>query len=536
MYIFRRMFKFAAVAAAACVIVACSSDKDKNTLPSKGNMIPDDAVIAMKVDLDQLWNKALGDQDSDVRSYWNMGKSMLSMSAGELGEMGDVVKQIVKDPSTSGLCVDEPMVVSFAADIKDVNFEEFDVDVCLVALLDDSNAFVKVADAFMAVANEEGELGMTKEIVSDSYTYYSCPVEEDVTLDLGVFAEAAVLRLKANTISQNQGLKENMLELFADGGPDNTEGLDAFYASKGDMALWLDFETVLDMALPILENENPGVTAQLEAYMPMYENASMVSELTFKDGQTVLQFMIFGSEEMKKYGQKFNAVSSDKFFQYIPRTSAMVMNFAFADMPGLVEEFSKMGPDYAEAIELLKENLGIDEELLAGLPGVITLALSVNSVDQDVTPGIYFIMDCKENVWEFAKTYLDMYAEDCGNDTYVIEDMCVITYNNDTLYAMDMASYNDGEVYDSFLNSPHAKDIAKGGFVFDLAAFPEDILDSLAEEFDYEMSGSELLEYVSSVVVTVSDDHMTSTLEVNMDDKEHNLLEKLVLYVISSAF
>ena len=101
---------------------------------------------------------------------------------------------------------------------------------------------------------------------------------------------------------------------------------------------------------------------------------------------------------------------------------------------------------------------------------------------------------------------------------------------------MDMASYNDGEVYDSFLNSPHAKDIAKGGFVFDLAAFPEDILDSLAEEFDYEMSGSELLEYVSSVVVTVSDDHMTSTLAVNMDDKEHNLLEKLVLYVISSAF
>ena len=536
MLIFRRMFKYAAVAAAACMIAACSGDKGKNTLPSKGNMIPDDAMFAMKVNVDQLWNKALGDQNSDIRNYWSMGKSMLAMSAEELGEMGDVVKQIIKDPAASGLCMDEPMVISFAADIKDVDFEDFDVDVCMVALLDDSNAFVKVADAVMAVANEEGELGMTKEIVSDSYTYYSCPVEEGVTMDLGVFAEAAVLRLKANTISQDQGLKASMLDLFADGGPDATEGLEAFYASKGDMALWIDFETALDMVLPILENEQPGVTAQLEAYMPMYENASMVSDLTFKDGQTALQFMLFGSEEMRKYAQKFNAVSSDKFFQYIPRTAAMVMNVALADMPELVDEISKMGPDYAEALELLEENLGIDEELLAGLPGVITLALNVNSVDQEETPGIYLIMDCKENVWEFAKTYLDMYAEDCGNDTYVVEDMCVITYNNDTLYAMDMVSYNDGEIYDSFLNSPYAKDIAKGGFVFDLTVFPEDMLDSLAEEFDYEMSGSELLEYVSSLVVTMSDDHMTSTLTLNMEDKEHNLLEKLVLYVISSAF
>ena len=193
MFDFRKTIKLLSVAAAAILMVSCGNKGEKATSATKGNMIPDNAVIAMKVDADQLWNKALGDEGSDMRNYWNMGKSMLSMSAGELGEIGDVVRKVLKDPAALGVCMEEPMVLSVAADLVDVYNEEVDVEVCLVALLDDSGAFVNVVDAVMDVANEEGELGMSKEVVSDSYTYYSAVIDEGVSLDLGVSAESAVL-------------------------------------------------------------------------------------------------------------------------------------------------------------------------------------------------------------------------------------------------------------------------------------------------------------------------------------------------------
>ena len=76
----------------------------------------------------------------------------------------------------------------------------------------------------------------------------------------------------------------------------------------------------------------------------------------------------------------------------------------------------------------------------------------------------------------------------------------------------------------------------ENGAVVDLEVLPASLLDSLASEVEYYMTGRELLEYVNSVVITSSDDHMQATLTLNMGDKEHNLLEKLVLEAVSNIF
>ena len=532
MFDFRKTIKLLSVAAAAILMVSCGNKGEKATSATKGNMIPDNAVIAMKVDADQLWNKALGDEGSDMRNYWNMGKSMLSMSAGELGEVGDVVRQILKDPAALGVCMEEPMVLSVAADLVDVYNEEVDVEVCLVALLDDSGAFVNVVDAVMDVANEEGELGMSKEVVSDSYTYYSAVIDEGVSLDLGVSAESAVLRIKADMTSKNQDLKTSMLGLFAEGGPERTEGIDAFYASKADLAMWMDFEGVIEMARPVLESEEPAVIAQLDEYMPMYEGASMVSDLTFKDGQTVLQISMFGSEQMKAYSAKYNAVSSDKYFDYLPATSALVVNVALKDFAGLVSEMCKSNKELADGFEYLEEELGIDDELLAGFPGVITFALDGQGLGDRQIPGMVLLMDCEENVWEFIETYLEMYAEEVKPDEYNLLDMFYIAYADGTLSAASDMEVSIASFGDTILS----RQLEKGGMIFDLASLPPHILNDFAQEIDGSISGEELLEYLSSVVLTNTPDHMTATLTLNMDDKEHNLLEKVLLYAVNSAF
>ena len=60
MFGINRMFKLVAVVAASVMIVACGQDKEKVSAASENNMIPDNAVFALKIDAQQLWEKALG--------------------------------------------------------------------------------------------------------------------------------------------------------------------------------------------------------------------------------------------------------------------------------------------------------------------------------------------------------------------------------------------------------------------------------------------------------------------------------------------
>mgnify|MGYP003305049382 FL=1 len=69
-----------------------------------------------------------------------------------------------------------------------------------------------------------------------------------------------------------------------------------------------------------------------------------------------------------------------------------------------------------------------------------------------------------------------------------------------------------------------------------LEVIPIELLDYLASEIDIFMDGEDLLGYVTSLVVDTSDDFMSATVTLNMGDKNHNLLEKLVLTAVQSAF
>jgi hypothetical protein len=81
---------------------------------------------------------------------------------------------------------------------------------------------------------------------------------------------------------------------------------------------------------------------------------------------------------------------------------------------------------------------------------------------------------------------------------------------------------------DSFAETALAKEIQNGGVVMNLEALPIPVLDMFAKEIDANMSGEELLDFVSSVVVASYNDNMSAKLILNMGDKQHNFLEKLI--------
>ena len=166
------MFKPAAAAAVTLVMVSCAGDDIPTA--SEGNMIPDNAVFAVQVNAGQLWDKALGAPGSEARQLWELSKKSLPLVASSLGEIGTLVNDVVSDPAKIGLCMDKPMVLSFSADMNNFADEQAAGEACLVALLEDSEAFVKTVDSVLKLVRDETGVVISKEEVGSSYAYYSC--------------------------------------------------------------------------------------------------------------------------------------------------------------------------------------------------------------------------------------------------------------------------------------------------------------------------------------------------------------------------
>lgn len=520
--------KLTAVVAVVLGVVACGGDKKSGAqLATKDNMIPDNAVVAVKVMPEQLWEKALGDPDSQARQLLNMMKVGLSMSAGELGELGDDISSIMKDASSLGLDLTAPVVISLSGDLEKIETEEASVEMCMVALLSDKDAFVSLLDATLDFAEDNAGFEVKKS-TDAGFAHYELYAEEGAYFDLAVTSESVIFRFSYDTLSESKNLKKSMSELFADGG--KKAGVEEFYASKADLAVWGDFAGLMNTVMPALEMADAAEVQMLKEYLPMYEDASMMVTLNFEDGATVLEMMMKGSEAMIATAQKYNAAASDTYFKYLPATSVFVANFAIKDFPGLIDEICQSNPEYKETFEYLKESMGIDEEFLAGFPGLITIALDGYGIDRKEVPGFVAFMECSETVWDFAAGFLGEVAEQVGTNQYNVNDMFYVAYEEPAIIIVEketLARSFDGTA-SSFANVPLASEISKGGFVINVDAIPGYLLDSLADELEMDFTGDDLLEYLSSVVVTSSDDHMSAKVILNMNDKEHNLLEKVV--------
>lgn len=532
MFSFKRFLQMAAVAVSVLMMTsACGNESG----PAKGNMIPDNAVMAVKVSADQLFNKALGDENSPIRDYWNMAKSGLSGQMHGYGELGDIARQALKNPAMLGVNTVEPVVVSCAYDLKYIAYGDPAVDLYMVALLDDRDAFTGVIDAAMAYVNEELELGVSKEELDGSYTYYQLFSEDEIAVGLGVTAKAAVLRVKVDPTVSNVDIKGTMQTLFANGGPKKTDALKEFYAASSDVAAWMDMNATVNSIMPLLEEEDEYAAAQLKPYISMYEGAAMFADLTFKNGQTVAGYHLYGSKELTDLAKKFNKPASDKYLKLMPATAAVAVNIAIKDFPGLVDYMCESNEELKQMYDSIVNEFGFDEKLLEGFPGTISFALDGTDLDDRDVPGFMVCLESDKKVWNYAETYLSEVADSQGDDTYSIDDEVYFLYEDGHITIVDAETMLSAPMAGthSFADTELGAAIKKGGFVINLASLPGDeLVKFVRRELGLRMTRKQILECCSSIVVATSEDFMSATLTLNMNDKEHNLLEKIILSAV----
>jgi hypothetical protein len=523
--------------AAALAVVCAVFANDANAMPSKGNMIPDKAVMAVKVSPDQLFNKALGDEMSPVRAYWNMLKSALYGELSELGSVGETAKQYLKNPALFGINLVEPVVVSCTCDMESFIEENPACELYAVALLDDRDAFINIIDLLMAYAGDAMPVPVTKEELTAFYTYYDIYKEDEVSVDLAVTANAAILRLKVDPTQNFSGLKASMLNLFLSSGPAKTEGLKAFYAVPSDFAIWMNLDGAVDSLMPLLAEAEPEAAAAILPYVEMYEGSSCLIDLNFLPGKTVLSTRVFGSDVLKENMTKYFTVPSDKYLKSMPASSAAVVNLAIKDFDALVKDLCAQNVEVQTLFEELEAEYGFDKALLAGFPGTLTLAAHPISVYDQYDVAAKLCVECDGNVWEYAELYLDVLAENAGPNKYLVEDQVYVTYADDRA-ALEYNWYHPVVAEYSFAETELAAQIKNGGCVINLAAFPDELLLTLFEEFAEELgvtlTRQQILDICSSIVYSLSDDFMGASFTLNMNDKEHNLLEKALLTIVQN--
>ena len=141
-------------------------------------------------------------------------------------------------------------------------------------------------------------------------------------------------------------------------------------------------------------------------------------------------------------------------------------------------------------------------------------------------------MECDRNVWETLESYIYEVADNVDYDLYSIDNQYYIGYVDGAIMMMDASTRYRMEYgyVDSFDTTDLAWEIRKGGMALNLEALPYYVLDQ--EEF--RLSGYDILEFVSSVVVTTSPDFMSATIKVNMGDPYQNFLSKIVNFALES--
>ena len=552
MKIFNGLLKLSAVAAAVLGMNACGSNsseassnaswdsvvagsaeaqKKLELIPSY-DMIPDNAVLAVKVMPGQLFDKTLGDPGSQGYELWEDFRDEIIAVLYSEDDMSGMLAGLIESPEFFGVSMDEPIVLSFAGNFDNVMRDEAAMEIFLTTRVADRGRFEAFVNMVLARIDSDEEV--KKQVVNSTYTHYEIAKDnrDGVALDMALMGDIVVARFTADTIDGISDLKTSMQSLFANYGPKKTEGLLDFYASQADMAVWIDLERGIDLVLPVLKAQDPTTAAQLEQFMPLYKGASFVTDLTFMDGKTVLEMRTFGSDALKANAVKYNTSSSDKFFNHLPYTSAVVVNVAIKDFPGLVDQLCATNADYAEAFEMLELYAGLDKSVYAGFPGVMTMALDGEGLDDRDIPGFALCMECKENVWDLIREYLGEIASKVGANKYSIQGEVYVSYNGDAVIMTDKNTERKiRNGYRTFAEAPMAHVVRNSGMMIDLNNIPRNLISTALEEVGDVMTVNEFLEFISSASITVAPDFMTSTLTLNMNDKQHNLLEKLVLFI-----
>lgn len=499
------------VAVTALLISSCAGEKET---VKGGILVPQDAQVAIKLDVMSVWEKAVDEDNEMIQELLGMAEAFMD---------GVDIK------NDYGLDIEKPVILSGVLDIEDESG-----DVYLSVSVSDKAKLVEAIDglvdmaAMMDVEIEKSSLATGQDLYVVDYYELEYPVY------VAVDKTSAVIYLSVDTY--NDG-KDALEALYSQDSCPAYEGFDAFVKASDDLTLWVASDVFVDELMDVFY-EDPSMAELVENFMPdmdMFEGSSTLLGLNFYDGKTVLNYASYASEELAAYSGKFMGTASDKYFHLIPENACVAANIALANIGSAFDSIME-NEEIADAFDALSF-LGIDEDIFDELPGTITLAIAENALNSSSIPEFTLAVECGEKIYSILENFvLRTYATKEG-DAYNVLDICYVSYVDDAIVAMSptlWAASSEGEgLARNFKNNPISSEIESNGVMIDLDSVSEDLMCEIID--DPYIDKDVITDFVSSIVFSTGK-NLEGTLTLNMGDKEHNLLEKVVELALEELY
>lgn len=509
------------ISAFAMFFVSCENSNKKQY-----EVIPDGASVLVKANLGNVVNESEILEVSMVRTALDFLVNTMPK------ESRDMFREIITDPTKSGIDVNEPIVMSVAV---------HPVEVVVSMAMSDKNRFVEV---FEAVADGTGvelveENGITKVDLG-----YAGNNEFDIAFD----SEVLVM------VFCESGSADAGYYMTLDKGRQavNNDKYTEFFASLSDASAFLDFTSIMDAASNLRY-----MSEEEKALMEMYASydLSFVMDLDFEDGYSEVATKVFAADEYIKKIEACWMKPDGRFLGFVPYDAVGVLNIA-TDFGKACEAY----PEYMQELLPMIQELGFTEEMLKSFAGDIMFAvLQPEKLGSKELPQMMFAVECEGR--DAFDAFIALLADEdlslVDNDVYALglnryydrssgEFVSggydyYLMYKDDAIFVLPENIYSevvvDGELKALDRNVADNDCFAaleKSGFVGDFKAIVslyKDMVTRISPDDKIVLNVLGIFENVEFVMENATE----TNLRINMVDKDENFLKQILDEVMAIA-
>ena len=371
------------------------------------NAIPDNPVLLVKANLKNIID------DSDVLNN-EMITSLVSVASYQLpNEYRDFVSELMKNPSSIGINIDEPVIYAtlneergiFTAEVSDKS-----------ALTNNLNLITENSIRLV----EEGGL-----------TYLD--VNED-EFCLAYNDDMIIALFDNNGISSKYEI-EKYFNYDGRRAVDNAD-YKSFFKENDDFAYMMNGEKMLEL---FGEEDYYDVAAYMPILKEVLKGIYYKYDINFEKGCAVANYEIIGSNEYIDMIKSLVTTPSKRHLKYIPEDAVATANIAL-DIESLLP-FIPNGID----VDKLLSAVGLDSSVFKSISGDYTFAvLPAENFREGKYPQLMFVADCAD------RRIFDLIIQSGG--------LGEIKYVEDDVYALNLNKYNE---YNYYINGYLKK---KGGY------------------------------------------------------------------------
>lgn len=505
-----------------------------NNVNNKGSYldaIPDNTVMSVKVNVNQLLTKSEVLENEQVTV--TLKALFLSLST----PTRELMNSIVDNPEECGIDLDQSIVAAIT---------DFEAKEGVVTMAVQSKAKL---ENFIKVITEDEDFDL--DIQVNKVGNYS--VVELNGLEIMCFdAMKCVVAISEDT------KPAYYMNLAKENQAVNNANFMAFCDAKEDFVIYGDYEKIMELA--------GQMNAKLEMgnMQDLLNDAYMLLSLNFEKGKIVFKASYDGNEELKELASVCQANPTMNNMGFIPSNSLAVANFGIKDLPKMIEmvEFpDEVMDELNKGLEAL--NLSISD--LEMFNGDITLALlPVNKVGREEVPQYMVMAECSESEWfetiasqndDWSLVDANVYAMHENRyidwDHYIYNEGWVYTEDGydyyigckdgkffvmpENIYSKCKGSTGLSELASNFTNSEFYGQLKKNGAVGDVKRILSELdkVEGISSDSDWEMM-SQALSVLKSVGLSYSG--QTTIISFEFKDNSENSLKVIFDALLGAAF